>query len=62
MAVNHPVRTTCYQKDGCKWGTWLGIALIVTGAILLMLCVPCWAYLAIIGTVLIIIGIVLLRK
>jgi len=57
----HSVRPACYQS-GSKWAVWLGIALIALGAVLLILSVPFWVYLALIGAVLIVIGIVLLRK
>lgn len=59
--MKNQVRSACYQS-GSKWAVWLGIALILLGAVLLILSVPFWVYLALVGAVLIIIGIVLLRK
>ena len=39
-----------------------GIVLIVAGVILIILCVPLWAWLSLIGAALMIVGLLLLRK
>ena len=45
-------------------GGWpiIGIVLIVAGVILIILCVPLWAWLSLIGAALMIVGLLLLRK
>lgn len=39
----------------------LGCCLIATGLLLLFLCIPCWAWAALLGSVLIALGYLLLR-
>lgn len=57
-----PVRLQCYP--GVK-GTAMRIAggvLIAAGVVLVLLCVPCWAWLAAIGAALMLLGVCLIRK
>ena len=49
------IRSACYRS-----GSRLG--LIVTGIILLVWCVPLWAYLGLLGVALIVLGIFLIHK
>mgnify|MGYP001064510744 CR=1 FL=1 len=54
-----PVRIAKYPSGG--WPI-IGIVLIVAGVILIILCVPLWAWLSLIGAALMIVGLLLLRK
>lgn len=56
------VYTACYPSKSSKALRVAGIALIVTGMILIILCVPLWAWLALVGAALILVGVLLLRK
>lgn len=55
------VYTTSYPSLGGKVLRIVGITLIVTGVILIVLCVPLWAWLALVGAALIVIGVLLLK-
>lgn len=57
-----PVRIAKYPSKGGKITRIIGIVLIVAGVILIILCVPLWAWLSLIGAALIIAGLLLLRK
>ena len=57
----HEIRSACY-RSGSRLAILLGLGLIVTGIILLVWCVPLWAYLALIGVALIVLGIFLIHK
>ena len=57
-----PVRIAKYPSKGGKITRIIGIVLIVTGVILIILCVPLWAWLSLIGAALMIVGLLLLRK
>ena len=52
---------TCYHADS-KPPSWLGIALIALGLLIVILCVPLWAWPLILSVALIALGIILLRK
>lgn len=56
------VRARCYPSGKSVALRIAGIALILAGALLLLFCVPCWAWLAAIGATLIVLGVLLLRK
>ncbi len=51
-----------YPSKGGKITRILGLVFIVAGILLIVLCVPLWAWLALIGAVLILIGVLLLHK
>lgn len=55
------VRARCYPAGGVARAI-VGIALIALGALLVLLCVPFWAWLAVIGALFIVLGILLIRK
>ena len=55
------VRAQCYPANNAA-KTIVGIALIALGALLVFLCVPYWAWLAVIGALLIALGILLIKK
>ena len=55
------VRAQCYPANGTA-KTIIGIALIALGALLVLLCVPYWAWLAVIGALLIALGLLLVKK
>ena len=57
-----PVRIAKYPPKGGKITRIIGIVLIVAGVILIILCVPLWAWLSLIGAALMIVGLLLLRK
>ena len=57
-----PVRIAKYPSKGGKITRIIGIVLIVAGVILIILCVPLWAWLSLIGAALMIVGLLLLRK
>ncbi len=40
----------------------IGIVLIALGVLLILICVPYWAWLALVGAALIVLGILMLRK
>ena len=51
-----PVRIAKYPSKGGKITRIIGIVLIVAGVILIILCVPLWAWLSLIGAALMIVG------
>ena len=57
-----PVRIAKYPSKGGKITRIIGIVLIAAGVILIILCVPLWAWLSLIGAALMIVGLLLLRK
>ena len=57
-----PVRIAKYPSKGGKIARIIGIVLIAAGVILIILCVPLWACLSLIGAALILVGLLLLRK
>ena len=57
-----PERIAKYPSKGGKITRIIGIVLIVAGVILIILCVPLWAWLSLIGAALMIVGLLLLRK
>lgn len=57
-----PVRIAKCPSKGGKITRIIGIVLIVAGVILIILCVPLWAWLSLIGAALMIVGLLLLRK
>ena len=59
---NRRVYTVSYPTRGSRLARTAGIILIAAGVLLIVLCVPLWAWLALIGAVLIFIGVLLLRK
>ncbi len=51
----------CYPSGGNPVLSIIGYALIVLGVILLFVCIPCWAWFALLGLVCIVVGVILLR-
>jgi len=51
-----------YPSRGSRLARVVGIVLIAAGMLLIVLCVPLWAWLALIGAALIFIGLLLLQK
>ena len=56
------VRVQCYPSGKSILLRVAGEVLIGVGALLILLCVPGWAWLAIIGAALILLGVLLIRK
>ena len=56
------VRVQCYPSSKSILLRVAGYVLIGVGALLILLCVPGWAWLAIIGAALILLGVLLIRK
>ncbi len=56
------VRVQCYPSGRSILFRIAGYALIAGGVLLIVLCVPFWAWLAIIGAALILLGLLLIRK
>ncbi len=56
------VRVQCYPSGKSILLRVAGYVLIGVGALLILLCVPGWAWLAIIGAALILLGVLLIRK
>ena len=55
------VRRRCYPTGGTVKKV-IGAVLIVLGVLLILLCMPCWAYLALLGVILIVVGMALIRS
>ncbi|MBQ9196376.1 MAG: hypothetical protein IJ157_03950 [Clostridia bacterium] len=51
-----------YPTKGSVLARLVGILLIAAGVLLIVLCVPMWAWMALIGTALIFLGVLLLQK
>ncbi|MEG0049259.1 MAG: hypothetical protein RSE58_02990 [Clostridia bacterium] len=51
----------CYPAGTNQPLMFVGYALIALGVILLFACIPCWAWLALLGVGLMAVGVVLLR-
>ena len=51
-----------YPTKGSLLARIAGVFLIAAGILLIILCVPLWAWMALIGTALIFIGVLLLQK
>ena len=51
----------CYPASGCAMLKTAGFALLVLGAVLLFISIPCWAWWALIGLGMIVVGFVLLK-
>ncbi|MBR3109062.1 MAG: hypothetical protein IKH30_18050 [Clostridia bacterium] len=56
------VRVQCYPSGGSFLLRIAGYVLIGAGVLLILLCVPCWAWLALVGAALILLGLLLIRK
>ena len=56
------VRVQCYPSGRSLSLRIAGYILIGAGIILILLCVPFWAWLALIGAALILLGLLLIRK
>ena len=56
------VRVQCYPSGRSLILRAAGYALIGLGIILILLCVPFWAWLSLIGAALILLGLLLIRK
>lgn len=59
---NDSVRTVSYPARGGAIRRIAGFALIVLGILLICLCVPFWAWWALLGAALILLGLTLLRN
>ncbi len=55
------MHSACY-RPGSRLLLILGAGLIILGLLLLIFCVPLWAYLALIGLALIVLGVFLIQK
>ena len=55
------MHSACY-RPGSRLLLILGAGLIILGLLLLVFCVPLWAYLALIGLALIVLGVFLIQK
>ena len=55
------VQSACY-RSGSRLFLFLGIGLITLGVLVLIFCVPLWAYLALVGIALIVLGLFLIHK
>ena len=51
-----------YPAKGSLLARAAGVVLIAGGVLLIVLCVPLWAWMALIGTALIFVGVLLLQK
>lgn len=51
-----------YPSRGSMLARIVGTVLIVAGVLLIVLCVPLWAWMALVGTALIFVGVLLLQK
>lgn len=58
----HGVRRQCYPSGNSKLTTIIGITLIAIGILLILLCVPAWAWLAAIGVALAAVGVILVGR
>ncbi len=56
------VRVRCYPSGKSAALRIAGFALIGVGVLLILLCVPGWAWLAVLGAALILAGLLLIRK
>ena len=56
------VRVQCYSSGKGWIARIAGYLLIAAGAVLILLCVPMWAWLAAIGAVLILLGLFIAKK
>ena len=56
------VRVQCYPSGKSILLRIAGYLLIGAGTLLILLCVPSWAWLAIVGAALILLGLMLIRK
>ncbi|MBR1584731.1 MAG: hypothetical protein IJ662_04255 [Clostridia bacterium] len=57
-----PVRTQCYPASGSMALKILGGALVFAGILVILLCVPTWAWMSLLGAALILSGLFLMRK
>ena len=55
-------RVQCYPSSGSFLLRVAGYVLIAAGVLVILLCVPYWAWLALVGAVLILLGLMLVRK
>ena len=56
------VRVQCYPSGRSALLRAAGFVLIGAGVLVILLCVPCWAWLAVLGAALILLGLLLIRK
>lgn len=56
------MQTACYPSQGGTARRIIGIALIVLGVVLILFCVPYWAWWALLGAALIVVGLILARS
>lgn len=56
------VRVACYPAAGSLVLKIIGGVLIAAGLLVILFCVPIWAWLAIAGATLILLGLVLIRR
>ena len=56
------VRVQCYPSGSSLLLRIAGYVLIGAGVLVILLCVPCWAWLALVGAALILLGLMLVRK
>ncbi len=56
------VRVQCYPSGRSVFLRAAGFVLIGAGVLVILLCVPYWAWMAVLGAALILLGVVLIRK
>ena len=56
------VRVQCYPSGKGVLLRAAGYLLVASGLLLILLCVPSWAWLALVGAALILLGLLLIRK
>lgn len=54
-------REKCYPTGNSQPLTIAGYALVIIGILLLFICIPCWAWLALLGVGLMVAGVLLLK-
>ncbi|MBR6525940.1 MAG: hypothetical protein IKT57_08200 [Clostridia bacterium] len=55
------IGSRCYPSRSSRWLRALGFVLMALGAVLILFCVPYWAWWALLGAVLIAVGFLLTR-
>lgn len=61
MKRKPPAGTACYPTGTRQPLAYIGYALLALGVITLFLCVPCWAWLALLGLALLLAGFLALK-
>lgn len=51
----------CFPAGDSKPMSWIGYSLVIVGVVLLFCCIPCWAWVALLGVGLMCLGALLLK-